>query len=307
VLFAVSYSRRGVVRRHATRATFASYVTRPIEISRYLQETGAKIQIYWLSGHIFFGSAESLFERVRGDIAKLPTGEATFLVLDFEMVSGADTSAILSITKVRDFCLKHKIALVCASPTPSIEAALQRSGCFKNPKSAFAELNQAIAWCEDQLLGSANVSPATGTAGFKNWLKLQLGAQVSLPDLFAYLEIKSTEGSEVIYRQGDPANTMDIVAEGALVIDVANERGETVRVRRINTHSVVGEMGFFRHAMRSATVSSDGPVKLFTLSRANFERMRKERPDLAYAYDDFIVSIIADRVETANRSIAALR
>ncbi|AMN42849.1 SLC26A/SulP transporter family protein [Rhodoplanes sp. Z2-YC6860] len=306
VLFAVSYSRRGVVRRHATRATFASYVTRPPELSKYLQEAGAKIQIYWLSGHIFFGSAESLFERVRGDIAKLPPGEPKYLVLDFEMVSGADTSAILSITKIRDFCLKHKIVFVCASATPSIEAALQRSGCFKHPKGAFADLNVAVAWCEDQLLASADVSPSAGEE-FESWLKQQLGSQVSLPDLFAYLEIKSIEGSEVIYRQGDPADTMDIVAEGALVVDVANEHGETVRVRRIDTHSVVGEMGFFRRAARSATVSSDGPAKLFTLSRANFDRMRQERPDLAYAYDDFIVSTMADRVDIANRSLTALR
>lgn len=307
VLFAVSYARRGAVRRHATRATFASYVTRPAELSKYLQEAGAKIQIYWLSGHIFFGSAESLFERVRGDIARLPPGLASFVVFDFEMVSGADTSAILSIIKIRDYCLKHNIVFVCASASPSIEAGLQRSGCFKQPKSAFADLNLAVAWCEDQLLASASVSPTAGAPGFEGWLKLKLGSQVSLPDLFAYLEVKSTAGSEVIYRQGDPADSMDIVAEGALVVDVANDRGETVRVRRINTHSVVGEMGFFRRALRSATVSSDGPVKLFTLSRANLERMRHERPDLAYAYDDFIVSILADRVDTANRSITALR
>jgi SulP family sulfate permease len=307
VLFAVSYSRRGVVRRHATRTTFASYVTRTAEISNYLHKAGDKIQIYWLSGHIFFGSAESLFERVRSDIARLPPGLASFVVLDFEMVSGADTSAILSITKIRDFCIKHNIVFVCASAQPSVEAGLQRSGCLKHTKGAFADLNLAVAWCEDQLIASASMNPAIGTPGFENWLKLQLGSQVSLPDLFAYLEVKSTGGSEVIYRQGDPADTMDIVAEGALVVDVANDRGETVRVRRINTHSVVGEMGFFRRAVRSATVSSDGPAKLFTLSRANFERMRKERPDLAYAYDDFIVSTMADRVDTANRSLTALR
>ena len=94
---------------------------------------------------------------------------------------------------------------------------------------------------------------------------------------------------------------------GSHLCDALIGRGETVRVRRINTHSVVGEMGFFRRAVRSATVSSDGPAKLFTLSRANFDRMRKERPDLAYAYDDFIVSIMADRVDTANRSLTALR
>ena len=54
-------------------------------------------------------------------------------------------------------------------------------------------------------------------------------------------------------------------------------------MRRIVTHTVLGEMGFFRHSVRSATVSSDGPATVFTLSRTNFERMRRERPDLAGA------------------------
>ena len=72
------------------------------------------------------------------------------------------------------------------------------------------------------------------------------------------------------------------------------------------THTVVGEMGFFRHSARSATVSSDGPATLFTLTRANFQRMRRERPDLASAFDDFILCILADRIDFANHAIDAL-
>jgi sulfate permease, SulP family len=77
-------------------------------------------------------------------------------------------------------------------------------------------------------------------------------------------------------------------------------------VRRISTHTVVGEMGFFRHAMRSATVSADGPTTLFTMTRAKFERMRRERPDLASAFDDFILRILADRTDFSNRAVAAM-
>jgi SulP family sulfate permease len=74
-------------------------------------------------------------------------------------------------------------------------------------------------------------------------------------------------------------------------------------VRRITTHTIVGEMGFFRHSARSATVSSDGSATLFTLSRANFERMRRERPDLASTFDDFILRILADRIDFANHAL----
>jgi len=82
--------------------------------------------------------------------------------------------------------------------------------------------------------------------------------------------------------------------------------GSSRRVRRIMTQTVVGEMGFFRRLSRSATVSSDGPAILFTLTRANFERMRRERPDLANAFDEFIMRVLADRLDFANRELAAI-
>jgi SulP family sulfate permease len=58
--------------------------------------------------------------------------------------------------------------------------------------------------------------------------------------------------------------------------------------------------------VRSATVSAEGAATLFTLTRANFERLRRERPDLASAFDDFILRVLADRVDFANRAVAAL-
>ena len=75
---------------------------------------------------------------------------------------------------------------------------------------------------------------------------------------------------------------------------------------RRNTPTVIGEMGFFRQSSRSATVSTDGPVALYTLTRVNFEKMRRERPDLAIAFDDFIMRVLADRIEFAGRQVASL-
>jgi len=65
-------------------------------------------------------------------------------------------------------------------------------------------------------------------------------------------------------------------------------------------------MGFVRRSVRAATVSSDGPATLFTLTRAELARMRRERPDLANAFDNFIMRTLADRMEAANRAAAAL-
>jgi CRP-like cAMP-binding protein len=57
---------------------------------------------------------------------------------------------------------------------------------------------------------------------------------------------------------------------------------------------------------RSATVSSEGPATRFTLTRAAYERMRRERPDLAIAFDDFLLRMLADRINMSERMVAAL-
>jgi len=308
LLFAISYARTGVVRRHMTRANFASYVNRSVDTSNYLVEAGEAIQLYWLSGYIFFGSSEGVFERIRGDIELLPPRRVAYVILDFGMVSGADSSATVSLAKLRNFCQKQGMTLVYCSLSPTIHWALERGGFFggKSPHHFFADLNLGLAWCENQLLGKANLDTDTGLAGFEPWLQQQLGERAKAADLLAYLERKDVDGSQILYREGEPADNVDLVAAGSLVIDIAKDSGESLRVRTIMTHTVVGEMGFFRHAVRSATVSSDGSATLFTLTRANFERMRRERPDLASAFDDFILRVLADRVSFANRVVVAL-
>jgi SulP family sulfate permease len=104
VMFAISYARFGVVRRHATRAQFSGYVERTAEASAYLREHGDAIQIYWLSGYIFFGSSEGVLERIRADIEALPRGRVAYVILDFSMASGTDSSAVVSLAKLRNFC-----------------------------------------------------------------------------------------------------------------------------------------------------------------------------------------------------------
>src|SRR6266571_1270815 len=308
LLFVISYARLGVVRRHLTRVQFSSHVDRSLEASEHLRAVGDAVQLYWLSGYIFFGSSEGLFERIRSDIEAALPRRVAYVILDFSMVSGADSSAFVSLAKLRSYCNQRATAIVYCSLSPANRDALERGGFIsgKSRHQAFANLDAALAWCEDQLLAEARIEVDTDLRGFPSWLQRQLGANFKSDDLIAYFDRRDLDGSTALHRQGEPADTIDIVAAGRLAIDVATGSGESLRVRRIATYTVVGEMGFYRRAVRSATVSSEGPTALFTLTRANFERMRRERPDLARAFDDFMIRIISDRVDSARRDTAAL-
>lgn len=308
LLFAISYARLGIVRRHLTGTQFVSHVERSPEAREHLRAVGDAIQLYWLSGYIFFGSSENVFERIRSDIETQLPRRVAYVILNFEAVSGADSSASVSLTKLGNYCRQHGTTVVYCGLSQTTRAALERCGIIggKSQNQVFPDLNVALACCEDKLLGESNVAAETNPDGFSSWLQHHLGADVNPADLIAYFERNDLEGSVVLHRQGEAADTIDLVAAGRLAIDVTNSRGENVRVRRIMTHTVVGEMGFFRRSLRSATVTSEESATIFTLTRANFERMRREQPDLANAFSDFIVRILSYRVETANREVAVL-
>jgi sulfate permease, SulP family len=308
VRFALTYARLGVIRRHATRVLFASNVDRSAEASAYLRESGEAIQLYWLTGYIFFGSSEGLFDRIRGDIELRPAHLVAHVVLDFAMVSGADASAIMSLIKLRNFCDQQGITVVYCSLSRGHRAALEQSGFFgvHSAHRAFADFDVALAWCEDQLIAKQQLECEANATGFEAWLQQQLGASVQVADVMPYLEQKRIAGPETLYREGEPADTVDLVAAGNLTVDISKRGGGLLRVRRITTHTMLGEMGFVRRSVRAATVSSDGPAVIFTLTRAAFVRMRHERPDLADAFSDFVMRTLADRIEAANRAAAAL-
>ncbi len=309
VLFAINYARLSAVRRHMTRAVFSSHFDRSEEASLHLRKDGDAIHVYWLSGYIFFGTSERLFERIRGDIETQAPRRVDYVILDFSVVKGFDSSAVASFAKLRNYCTRHGIKLVYSAVSHANRRALEFGGTFggKGQHQTFADLNLALAWCEDHVLAEAKLDTGTSLAGFEKWIQEQLGPDAAAAAFIAYLERKDFDGPQILYRQGEPADTVDFVAAGSLAIDIIQPDGKSQRVRRMNTHTVLGEMGFFRRATRSATVATDGPAIVYTLGRTNLERMRREHPDLATAFDHFIVRALADRLDAANRSILALR
>jgi sulfate permease, SulP family len=70
------------------------------------------------------------------------------------MVPDADSSAVVSLTKLRTYSGQQGIVLIYCSLSSSNRAGLERGGFFggKSQHRAFSDLHHALAWCEDQLL-----------------------------------------------------------------------------------------------------------------------------------------------------------
>jgi len=307
LLFAFSYSRIGVVRRHLSRANFSSNVERPPAEARILREYGQQIQIFWLSGFIFFGSSNGLFEYVRRSIDSELTTPTRFVILDFSTVPGIDTSAVLSIMKLANYCEERGAVLVFSGPNERIRAMIQASGVVGrgSKHKVFTSRNDALEWCEDKLLlrhDTAHISEAS----FAEWLADELGDEDDFKRLMSYFERLELAKGDMLFEQGDSSDSVELVASGCVAVTVSQADGKIAKLRRMAGQTVIGEMGFYRGQPRAATILAEEPTVVYRLTRKAFLRMHKRDPEIVSSFHRLIVRVLADRLDFANREIAAL-
>ncbi|MGI9386456.1 MAG: SulP family inorganic anion transporter, partial [Methyloligellaceae bacterium] len=309
LLFAFSYSRIGVVRRYLTRAEFASDVERSPGEARYLHEYGQRVHVFWLSGFIFFGSSNGLFEQVRTRMDQ-QAGKAaatTFLILDFGGVPGLDTSAVLSLVKLKNYCEERGTILVFSGLTEQMKASFDGAGFFDDGvlHRAFDDRNEALEWCENMLLEDYNVAKASDST-FEEWLAGELGEGVDVARMTSYFERHEYTAGDSIFEQGAPSDSLDMLASGGVAIIIRDQQGRPRRLRRMAGQTVIGEMGFYRDMPRGAGVVAEEASILYRLTRSAFDRMQRDDPDIASAFHRMIIRLLSDRLDFANREIAAL-
>jgi SulP family sulfate permease len=307
LMFALSYSRIGVIRRHLTRYEFASNVERSPEQTRLLREEGKRVHVFWLSGFIFFGSSNGLFERIKRVIEGQREKPVDYVVLDFTSVPGLDTSAVLSLVKLRNYCEEHGVTLGFSGLSEAMQLSFEKAGFFGStrPHQLFNSRNEAVEWCEDMLLMHHEVGKAS-TYTFESWLQEEFGGEIAFDRIASYMERSELEKGEYLFRQGEPADSIVLQASGCVAITIIDEDGRPIRLRRMIGHTIVGEMGFYRGVPRTAHVIAEGPTVVYRLTQKAFDLMQEQDPAAAGAFNKLIIRLLSDRLEFANREISAL-
>lgn len=307
LLFALNYSRIGVVRRHLTRLDFASNVERSPHETNLLKEHGEQIHVLWLSGFIFFGSSNGLFEFIKRTMDTQHNPKVRYLVLDFGAVPGLDTSAVLSLIKLKNYCDEHTACMSFAGLNEQLQRTFTTAGVISDdgPHRAFPDRNEALEWCENMLLSEYESVEATEKT-FERWLEGAFGGELDPGRLMSYFDRRSYKEGQIVLKQGGRSNSVDLLATGSVAISITDEQGHRTRLRRMAAQTVIGEMGFFRNAPRAAAVIAEQPSIVYRLTRKSFARMQQQDPKAAAAFYQLIVRVLSDRLEFANREIAAL-
>lgn len=311
LLFAFNYARIGVVRRHITRQRLLPATERAPEIEAALRDHGDAIHIYELEGYIFFGSSEAVFEQIR-QRRRLQSGmPIRCIILDLSRVTGYDSSAVNTLNKLRGYCGRHGIALViCGLGIGTFSHLFQGRIPADGPKVMhFREPIEALDWAEKDLLQSLDngtvhdPEPGTLTA----WLSREFGTPVSDQIAERYFERREAAAGERLYEQGAPADTIDFLVSGTVGIVLELGGGKQQCIRRSSRQTVIGEMGFFRGANRSATVVAETPAVIYALSRKNFERLQRDHLAIHHGLLNFVVRIVSDRLDMTTVELTAMR
>ena len=301
VTFAVRYARTPIVKHHMSLAERRSRVDRSTDASVALSRLGAAVPILQLQGFLFFGSAHGLQQRVK---ALLPGARA--VILDFKLVSGLDSSTAFSFQKMLVAARAAGVSLVFAGLNDSCRAELARAGIIAVDGAAEHQhdLDQALEHYEELLLVEGR-GGNEGRADFAGWLAAELGSREAARALATLADRVEVPPGDALCRQGEPTDALLFIDRGRVNVFLETEEGRRVRLRVIDGRTVLGEMGFFMNAPRSATVLAESPTVVYRLSREAHARLLADVPEAAQALTAFVIRLLAERLKIANRLVVA--
>ena len=118
--------------------------------------------------------------------------------------------------------------------------------------------------------------------------------------LVATLRRRAYRRDEVIFHQGDPADTLHLVAAGHVSVRVTLPGGEFVIVALFGPGDAFGETALVGGPRpRGGTVIALDPCETLSLSRDQFERLRASYPGV----NRFLVELLSARVDRLNRQL----
>ena len=318
VLFAVSYGRIELVREVAFGETYHSNVDRPSDQRAVLRALGDRVQILRVNGFVFFGSANSLLERIRKRVEAEPP---RFLVVDLRRVTGVDSSAVVSFVKVVHLAETNGFELVFTGASDPVRKQLERGGVVVSEGIVRFEpdLDRGLQWSEEGLLRVAGpdgtvvegvpVGDGAVEAGTQRVTSPDgsSAALAGMPaDLGTYLERVTLPEGTVLIRQDEPPDDVFVLEAGRLSVEMVTAEGTRLRLRSVNPGVVVGEVSMYTGLPRTADVVAETPSVVLRLRGVTIRRMEADEPELAAAVHRWLARTLSERLSDTLREFDAL-
>ncbi len=302
--FAVSASRVNAIKFSFDGSEYRSRLDRSAEELAILARHGRELQGMALQSYLFFGSANRLYQHVKELLRR--DGDCRFLLFDFRLVTGIDSSATHSFSQIKQAAGESGAYIVLVNLKDELRRALQNIGLITPDVMVASDLDRALESCEDLIVATHRGESTEGDS-LRGWLGKALGSAEHADALAALCRRFEVGPGEIIARQGEPSNSMHFILDGRVGIVVDMGGGHTVRVRSLGRHTTIGEMGLISGRPRSATIEAELESVLYELSLAHFDEIKRDKPALGQALLSYVIAVMAERLSFASRVIGVLQ
>jgi SulP family sulfate permease len=309
VLFVLKYSTVNVISNTLSGDSHHSSVDRSPGEARLLDDRGGQIHIVRLKGFIFFGSADNLLNTIRERLNDKGVPRLAYVILDFQHVSGLDTSGIVSMSKLARLAKKARFIILAASVPVEIQNSFRNAGLLaEGPGQVriFRDRDFSIEWCENEILKKELPDDRKEVRSLPQILNDFHPWRTDTTALLKYLERIEVGKNHYLILQGDPSSDLYFIESGKVRVVVELDNGRPMRIRTMESGTVVGEIGLYLGQPRLASVVTEEPCVVYRLSAEALQRMQEENPALASAFHELMVRVLAERVTQQNRTLRAL-
>jgi len=249
----------------------------------YLLREGQRIVVAELDGAIFFGTTARLSQ----EVWEAAQG-ADYVILDLRRVSEIDATGVRVLQQLaqRLKALDKILMLSHMMPDTPLGRFLVRMelGTVIPLLWWFPDTDTALEHCEDLLLRMDGVVQAVSQEALP-LPQMGLAAGLSAEQaerLQKYLVRVDLAEGEVLFRNGEPGDSLFLVAQGSVSIRVPSipASAYSPRLAAFGPGVVLGEMAVIEGKPRSADAIADEPSVLYRLDRQHFDQLCQEDPVL---------------------------
>jgi glutaminase len=294
-----------VVRRRSRGTTVHSKRMRSNQEQAMLNRKAGSIHIYELQGNLFFGALEQVFQKLAGELDSL-----SYLVLDMKRVPEIDDCAVTLLAEMEQTLAERGKKVILSHLPDAASRALTESGEATWAKnSIFPDLDAALEWCESRLIAEESADNRC-TKGMISLEGMDILAGFNADEiglLYSIVDVGHFAGGEVIVREGDPADSVFLLAAG--LVSVCLWLGDGTRRKWLATIAprvAFGELAVFDGGTRSADVIADQPTVCYVLPLAKLEELAKPHPEIRTKLLSNIGRELSARLRKADAEIRSL-
>src|SRR5262249_26021850 len=198
--FALSVSRVHAIKFSFDGSEYHSSLDRRPDELALLTEYGREIQGMFLHSYLFFGSANRLHQHVKALLAKQ---KCRFLLFDFQLVTGIDSSATFSFTQMKQVADQCGARMIFTRLTRDVENAFRAARFISDQIIVAPNLDAALESCENAII-KAHQTHKREADTLHEWFTEAFGGAEKADQLIQYCKRIEVQPDEIIVREGDP-------------------------------------------------------------------------------------------------------